>query len=140
VPTAIWSAVAGLRADLAAPASSLLATTRVGPVRIEASPAGPDGATAVIVEPARRAALELPGAWPLSPAERQVIERAVLGLSNRRISEALSIAEHTVEWHLSRAYDKLGIRGRGDLLARFFREVYLHDFAAEAAATPSAAA
>jgi DNA-binding CsgD family transcriptional regulator len=53
---------------------------------------------------------------------------AVRGLRNRQIGERLSIAEHTVEWHLSRVYGKLEVQGRTGLLGRFFEAAFLPSF------------
>jgi DNA-binding NarL/FixJ family response regulator len=40
---------------------------------------------------------------------------AAEGLSNREIAQDLFVTVRTVESHLSRAYDKLEIRSRGEL-------------------------
>lgn len=48
----------------------------------------------------------------LTPREREVLEHAALGLSNRQIGEALAIAEQTVKNHLSSAMRKLAINDR----------------------------
>ena len=48
----------------------------------------------------------------LTPRERQVLEQAAVGLSNRQIGEALEIAEQTVKNHLSSAMHKLAINDR----------------------------
>ena len=61
----------------------------------------------------RRAALTGPGA--LTAAERRTARMAADGLGNREIAQALFVSTKTVETHLSRAYEKLGIRGRGEL-------------------------
>ncbi|MFD7735397.1 AAA family ATPase [Kitasatospora phosalacinea] len=53
----------------------------------------------------------------LSEAELRVARLAVLGWTNRQISNALFITVSTVEQHLTRIYKKLGIRGRSDLPA-----------------------
>ena len=39
-------------------------------------------------------------------------------MTNKEIARRLSIAVHTVEVHLSRAYIKLGVRSRSQLAAR----------------------
>ena len=54
-----------------------------------------------------------PGA--LTASERRVAQLAAEGCSNKQIAGALSIAVHTVEVHLSRAYAKLGVASRGQL-------------------------
>lgn len=50
---------------------------------------------------------------PLTPRERDVLEHAALGMSNRQIGEQLSIAEQTVKNHLSSAMKKLALHSRG---------------------------
>jgi len=54
---------------------------------------------------------------PLTPRERQIATLAASGLSSAQIGERLVISRRTVEGHLGRAYDKLGIHRRGDLAA-----------------------
>lgn len=51
----------------------------------------------------------------LTPTEARVAELAGAGLSNKEIAQALFVAVHTVEVHLSRAYRKLGVRSRSQL-------------------------
>jgi len=48
----------------------------------------------------------------LTSRERQVLEQAALGLSNRAIGEALGIAEQTVKNHLGSAMRKLSLHDR----------------------------
>ena len=55
------------------------------------------------------------GVDSLSPQERRVAAMATRGLSNREIAEALFLTRRTVEMHLTGAYRKLGVSGRGDL-------------------------
>lgn len=57
------------------------------------------------------------GVDALTPAERRVAELAAAGRSNRAIAEQLFISEKTVEGHLGKVYDKLGVRSRGQLPA-----------------------
>jgi DNA-binding CsgD family transcriptional regulator len=64
---------------------------------------------------ARPRRLALTGAEALTPAERRVTELAAIGQSNSRIAEILFVTEKTVEGHLARAYQKLGIRSRRQL-------------------------
>jgi DNA-binding CsgD family transcriptional regulator len=51
----------------------------------------------------------------LTPAERQVALLAAGGRSNKEIAETVFIAVRTVENHLQRVYEKLGIGGRREL-------------------------
>jgi DNA-binding CsgD family transcriptional regulator len=62
----------------------------------------------------RRSAISGPDS--LTPTERRVAELAVSGLTNRQVAEALFVTVKTVETHLARVYQKLGISTRGDLL------------------------
>ena len=48
----------------------------------------------------------------LTPREREVLQQAALGMSNRQIGDELDIAEQTVKNHLSSAMRKLSIRDR----------------------------
>lgn len=52
---------------------------------------------------------------PLSPSERRIVELAMAGRSNREIAAELHLTTSTVEFHLTRAYRKLGIRSRAEL-------------------------
>jgi DNA-binding CsgD family transcriptional regulator len=55
------------------------------------------------------------GVEALTPSELRVARLAVEGHSNREIAHELYVTLKTVEGHLSRAYTKLGIDGRGQL-------------------------
>ncbi|HEV8065023.1 MAG TPA: LuxR family transcriptional regulator [Acidimicrobiales bacterium] len=68
------------------------------------------GAELARVSGRRRAADEL-----LTPSERQVVDMAVGGLTNKEIAGRLFVAVNTVEAHLSHAYAKLGVRSRAQL-------------------------
>jgi ATP/maltotriose-dependent transcriptional regulator MalT len=61
----------------------------------------------------RRSATRGPAA--LTPRERRTAELAAQGLSNREIAEALFVTVRTTEFHLNRAFEKLGIRSRHEL-------------------------
>lgn len=51
----------------------------------------------------------------LTARERQIAHMAAGGASSRNIAEKLFISTRTVENHLQRVYNKLGITGRGEL-------------------------
>ncbi|WP_198020172.1 LuxR family transcriptional regulator [Nocardioides sp. J54] len=59
----------------------------------------------------------LPPESVLTTAEYRVAELAAAGLTNREIAERLFVIVKTVEWHLSRAYKKLGVSSRRELAA-----------------------
>jgi DNA-binding CsgD family transcriptional regulator len=123
MPTPVWTAMAALRAEPWRTMVALDAATENGAIRVEASPAEPDGSVAVVLAPVRPPALPaLPVSWDLTPAERRAIQLVTRGLGNREIAARLSLSEHTVEWHLRHAYEKIGARGRNELLVRFFAE------------------
>ena len=52
---------------------------------------------------------------PLTRREREVAELAARGATSRDIAEKLFVSSRTVENHLQRAYEKLGVRGRAEL-------------------------
>jgi DNA-binding CsgD family transcriptional regulator len=57
------------------------------------------------------------GIAALSPQERRIAAMAGEGKSNREIAEALFLTRRTVEMHLTGAYRKLDVSGRGELPA-----------------------
>jgi DNA-binding CsgD family transcriptional regulator len=83
---------------------------------------GRGGETMVIVEPSRPQELAWlrVSAYGLSERERAVVDLVVQGFSTREISQALYISKHTVQEHLSNAFDKVGVRGRRALVKRLF--------------------
>jgi DNA-binding NarL/FixJ family response regulator len=59
---------------------------------------------------------------PLTPRERQVLDFVARGLSNRVIAERLGISEHTVKFHVSSIYGKLGVSGRAEAVSQGLRQ------------------
>lgn len=51
----------------------------------------------------------------LTDRERQIARLAARGMASRNIAEQLYISTRTVENHLQRVYNKLGVAGRGEL-------------------------
>jgi DNA-binding CsgD family transcriptional regulator len=58
----------------------------------------------------------------LTPAELRVAREAAAGRSNADIARALYLSVHTVESHLKRAYAKLGIRSRTELVGELLAD------------------
>lgn len=58
---------------------------------------------------------------PLTLREREVLEMVSRGLSNKMIARRLSISEHTVKFHVSSIYTKLGAASRTDAVSRGVR-------------------
>jgi DNA-binding CsgD family transcriptional regulator len=69
----------------------------------------------LVIAGARPQRVALAGLDALTAAERRVAGLAADGLRNREIAETLFVTLKTVEVHLSRTYDKLGIRSRSQL-------------------------
>jgi two-component system, NarL family, nitrate/nitrite response regulator NarL len=55
----------------------------------------------------------------LSARERDVFRLAAGGLGNKALAERLAISEATVKVHLTHIFQKLGVRGRGELAAAY---------------------
>ncbi len=75
---------------------------------------------------ARKARAELasiggraPSSDELTPAEERVAALVAEGRTNREVAAVLYVTDHTVEFHLSRIYRKLGVRSRAELARRF---------------------
>jgi DNA-binding CsgD family transcriptional regulator len=126
LPGAVSVAVAALRTGLdGARHATVRALTPAGPLRVEAAPGDDRGAVSVVLTLERPpVSPELPPVWPMTQAERRVLELLVRGLSNREIAAELHVSVNTIQTHLAHAYEKLGVQSRSQLLARFFHETY----------------
>jgi DNA-binding CsgD family transcriptional regulator len=58
-----------------------------------------------------------PAGAVLTESERRVAELVASGLSNKQVATRLVVTVRTVEWHLSKVYEKLGIDSRAALAA-----------------------
>ena len=54
---------------------------------------------------------------PLSRREREIATLVARGLTSREVAQSLVIGVRTVESHLARIFDKLGIHSRAELAA-----------------------
>jgi DNA-binding NarL/FixJ family response regulator len=55
---------------------------------------------------------------PLTSREREVLELLGRGLSNKLIASELHISEHTVKFHVSSLYAKLGVNNRAEAVSQ----------------------
>lgn len=55
---------------------------------------------------------------PLTVREKEVLQLMAQGLANKQIALSLGISEHTVKFHLSALYAKLGISSRTEAVRR----------------------
>ena len=55
---------------------------------------------------------------PLTTREDEVLQLVGQGLSNKQIARRLQISEHTVKFHVSAVYSKLGAVSRADAVSR----------------------
>lgn len=55
---------------------------------------------------------------PLTVREMEVLQSMAAGLANKQIALALNISEHTVKFHLSSLYAKLGVSSRTEAVRR----------------------
>jgi DNA-binding NarL/FixJ family response regulator len=60
-------------------------------------------------------------AQPLTGRETEVLQLAAEGLANKQIALALGISEHTVKFHLSSIYTRLGVTSRTEAVRQGVR-------------------
>ena len=99
--------------------------TRTGAwVVLHGAPLLSDGArrVAVIIEPANpdRILPLLMSAYGLTEREKEVVGLVLKGRSTREIASKLFVSSNTVQQHLKKIFEKVGVRSRGDLVARLF--------------------
>ncbi len=63
----------------------------------------------------------------LSPRELEIVRLVAKGHPNKTIAAILDISPWTVATHLRRAFDKLGVKSRAEVVARAFKESLLED-------------
>lgn len=55
----------------------------------------------------------------LTPRQREVLDQVATGAGNEEIAAALAIQPAIVKWHLTRIYDRLGVRNRAEATALY---------------------
>ena len=85
-----------------------------------------DSVTVVVLAPTPRppTARGLVSRYGLSARESDVLLRVARGESTKELVAALGISAYTVQDYVSRASEKLGVRGRRELVARLFRDAF----------------
>lgn len=63
----------------------------------------------------------LPADCPLSPAEREVTERILLGETNAAIAALRGVSVPTIAKQVASVFVKLGVRSRAELIATLLR-------------------
>jgi DNA-binding NarL/FixJ family response regulator len=58
---------------------------------------------------------------PLTPRERAVLEMLAAGLANKELARQLAVSEHTVKYHLSSIFGKLGATSRTEAVMKALR-------------------
>jgi DNA-binding CsgD family transcriptional regulator len=58
------------------------------------------------------------GAYALTRGEERIVRLVMTGRTNPEVAEQLGLSRQTVEWHLWRAYRKLGVHSRAELAGR----------------------
>lgn len=66
----------------------------------------------------------------LSPRETQMLKRLAEGQSNRKIASDLWLSEHTVKYHLTNVYRKIGVKGRTEAARYAFEHALADRFSA----------
>ena len=86
----------------------------------------PGGRIGIIVEraPTFEVAPLIVEAYGLTGRERDVTQQVLRGFSNKEIASALNVSAFTVSDHLKNIFEKIGVRSRGEVVARVFFDHY----------------
>ena len=88
---------------------------------------------AIVLEEARTPEVEpvLLSAYGLSAREGEVARLVLQGRATGEIADRLVISAYTVQDHLKAIFEKVGVRSRGQLVARLFAQHYAPSLQAE---------
>lgn len=100
-------------------------STRQLAAALQAAEAGlavlePETLLGLLHPPLEAAELE-PGEEELTPRETEVLRMMTAGLSNREIASTLGISEHTVKFHITSIFGKLGTTSRTEAVTEGLR-------------------
>jgi DNA-binding CsgD family transcriptional regulator len=62
------------------------------------------------------------GVTTLSPRQREILALVAAGRTSKEIASSLGISESTVNWHLTRAFARLGASSRAEAVAIAMRD------------------
>ncbi len=89
--------------------------------RTEPTPTRPSESVVIIAPAGPKEVLRLTASgYGLSPRELDVVNLAVRGASTKQIAQTLYISEYTVKDHLTHIFEKVGVRGRRELVKRLY--------------------
>jgi DNA-binding CsgD family transcriptional regulator len=80
------------------------------------------GRSIIVIAPVRAEGLLriLSRLYGLTPREREVLQRVARGHSTKAIARDLKLSPYTVQEHIGNASEKVGVRGRRELVGRLF--------------------
>jgi DNA-binding CsgD family transcriptional regulator len=100
-------------------------------MRVHVAPLeGPDGSVAVTIEQARPndlLAIVLES-YGLTDRETEIVLHLLRGSTAKDVARELLISAHTVRDHAKAIYEKAGVSGRGELMARLFADHVIDEF------------
>jgi DNA-binding CsgD family transcriptional regulator len=64
-------------------------------------------------------------AYVFTVREREVVQLVLQGLSSIEMAQTLHVSSHTVQDHLKAIFMKVGVRSRGELVAKMLGDHYL---------------
>jgi DNA-binding CsgD family transcriptional regulator len=86
----------------------------------------PSGSIVIIAPAGPKEVLRLTTlGYELSRRELEVVDLVVRGASTRQMAQELYISEYTVKDHLSNIFEKVGVRGRRQLVKRLYLNTVL---------------
>jgi DNA-binding CsgD family transcriptional regulator len=134
LPAAVWAVIGALRRALKAETERdresvprVCVRARSGrwltlQASLSESHLGSQGEIVLIIEPAgpKEMAWLNTAAYGLSPREREIVDLIVRGLPSKQIAASLYVTEDTVQKHLSKIFEKVGVRSRLALVKRLY--------------------
>ncbi len=87
---------------------------------------GGTGSVAVVIAPAKASDMAplLIEAYELTARELDVTRALARGLTTGEIAQSLFLSRYTVQDHLKRIYEKVGVSSRGELVAKVYADPY----------------